>query len=300
VRLELAQRASARLARARADSRIVRVLHEAVFGYVARRCPQFAASISYHVLLSLFPVALLVATIGGVLLQNDARRAQVADAISERVPLLEEAGVNLDAALSTSLGSLGVLGLIGLVTLLWSASGMMASLRIGLNAAWGFERAQPFIRGKLIDMVLVVLVNAFLIFSVGLVLLQPLFPPPWSSWITTGILGTAIGWFAALAVLYRVVPVVRPRGPEILAAAALAAMGVTLLQNGFSLYADRFADYSAVYGSLATVVAFLILVYLGASVILFCGALAGAWRDTGAGLSADASADEREVRTPQP
>jgi membrane protein len=258
------------------------VLLAALTGYGPSRCPQFAASISYHVLLSLFPLALLVATVGGLLLRDDERRAEVADAIADRVPLLEEAGVDLDAALSTSLQSLGVLGVIGIVSLLWSASGMMASLRIGLNAAWGAARAQPYVRGKLLDVVLVVAVNAFLVLSIGIVLLQPLFPPPWSSWLTTGILGTTAGWFAAIAILYRVVPVVRSGRRELLGAAALAAAAVTLLQHGFSLYAERFADYSAVYGSLATVVAFLVLVYLAASVILFCGSLAAAWtRDAG-------------------
>jgi membrane protein len=283
MRPRLARRTSERLRRAQDHSRLARALLGAATAYGPSRCPQFAASISYHVLLSLFPLALLVATVGGLLLRDDERRAEVADAIADRVPLLEEAGVDLDAALATSLQSLGLLGLIGIVSLLWSASGMMTSLRIGLNAAWGVSRAQPYVRGKLLDLVLVIGVNVFLVLSLGLVLLQPLFPPPWSSWLTTGILATAGGWFVATAVLYRVVPVVRSGWPELAAAAALAAAALTLLQHGFSLYAERFADYSAVYGSLATVVAFLVLVYLAASVILFCGSLAAAWtRDAAA------------------
>jgi membrane protein len=270
-----------RLRRVSDASRPARALLGAITSYGPSRSPQFAAAISYHVLLSLFPLVLLVATIGGLLLRDDARRADVASAIADRVPLLEEAGVDLDAALSTSLQSLGLLGLIGVVSLLWSASGMMASLRIGLNAAWGVAQAQDYVRGKLLDLLLVVVVNGFLVLSIWVVLLQPLFPPPWSSWLT-GVLGSAVGWFVAIAVLYRVVPLVRVGRRVIGAAAALAAAGLTLLQHGFSLYAERFADYSAVYGSLATVVAFLVLVYLEASVILFCGALAAAWsRDAG-------------------
>jgi membrane protein len=271
-----------RLRRVSDASRPARALLGAITAYGPSRCPQFAASISYHVLLSLFPLVLLVATLGGLLLRDDARRADVASAIADRVPLLEEAGVDLEAALSTSLQSLGVLGLIGFVSLLWSASGMMASLRIGLNAAWGVAQAQDYVRGKLLDLLLVVVVNGFLVLSIWLVLLQPLFPPPWSSWLT-GVLGSAAGWFVAIAVLYRVVPVQRAGRRVILGAAALAAAGLTLLQHGFSLYAERFADYSAVYGSLATVVAFLVLVYLEATVILFCGSLAAAWSRNAAG-----------------
>jgi membrane protein len=257
-------------------SRLARLVLGAAADYGLNRCPQFAASIAYHVLLSLFPLALLVATLGGLLLRDDERRTDVANAIADRVPLLAEAGVDLDAALSTSLQSLGLLGLIGTVSLLWSASGMMSSLRIGVNAAWGAVRAQPFVRGKLLDLAVVVAVNCFLVLSIWLVLLQPLFLPSWSSWLTS-ILGSVVGWFAATAALYRVVPVVRPGPRTVVGAAGLAAAGLTLLQHGFSLYTERFADFSAVYGSLATVVAFLVFVYLAASVILFCASLAAAW-----------------------
>jgi membrane protein len=277
VRLPLARRALPRLRHARDSSPLLRIASSAVTTYTAGRCPQFAASISYHVLLSVFPFALLVATVGGLLLQNDARRAEVADAIADRIPLLEDAGVDLDAALSVSVSSLGVLGLIGVVALLWSASGMMTSLRIGLNAAWGAGPWHPYVRGKVIDAVLVVALNVFLVVSVALTLLQPLFPPPWSSWLTTGFIGTAVGWFVALGVLYRFVPAVPTGRRELLGGAALAAAGVTALQSGFSIYADRFADYAAVYGSLATVVAFLVYVYLAAAIVLFGGAFAAAW-----------------------
>jgi membrane protein len=276
VRLDFARRALPRLRETRDGSAFLRIVSAAVSTYTAGRCPQFAASISYHVLLSVFPFALLVATVGGLLLQDDARRADVADVIADRVPLLEEAGVDLDAALSVSVSSLGVLGLISVVALLWSASGMMTSLRIGLNAAWGTQ-THPYVRGKLIDAVLVVALNVFVVLSVALTLLQPLFPPPWSSWLTTGFLGTAAGWFIALTVLYRFAPSVRSGTRELLGGAAVAAVAVTALQSGFSVYADRFADYAAVYGSLATVVAFLVYVYLSAAIVLFGGAFAAAW-----------------------
>lgn len=252
----------------------------AVSAFGSGHCAQFAASIAYRVLLSLFPLALLVASIFGLLLQDDERRAEVATDITDRVPLLEDAGIDLDAALSTSLATLGILGVFGLVTLLWSASGMMAALRVGLNAAWHAEKSQGYVRGRLIDLLLVTIVNVVIVASVSLTLLTPLFRLPWDSSLAAGFAARTIAWFIGLAALYRLVPAVRPSGREAVVGASLAALGLLILEEAFSVYATRFADYDAVYGSLATLVAFLIFVYWSASVVLFGAEAAVAWPDS--------------------
>jgi membrane protein len=259
---------------------VVKTTRAALRAFSSGNCPQFAAAIAYRVLLSLFPLALLVASIVGLLLQDDDRRAEVAADISDRVPLLEDAGIELDAALSTSPASLGILGAFGLVALLWSASGMMAALRVGLNAAWRVEKSHAYVRGKLIDLLLVTVVNVLVVVSVSLTLLTPLFRVPWDSLLAAGFVAKTIALFIGLASLYRLVPAVRPTGREAVAGASLAAIGLVILEEAFSVYATRFADYDAVYGSLATVVAFLIFVYMSASIVLFGAEAAHAWPES--------------------
>jgi membrane protein len=259
--------------------KLVRTSRSAVRGFSSSNLPQFAAAIAYRVLLSLFPLALLVASVVGLLLRDDDRRAEVAADITDRIPLLEDAGVDLDAALSTSLTSLGVLGGIGLVALLWASSGMMAALRVGLNAAWRVEKRQAYVRGKLIDLLLVTAVNVVVVASVGLTLVTPLFDLPLDTSLAASFAARTSAWFVGLAALYRLVPAVRPSGREAVVGSSLAALGLVVLEEGFSVYASRFADYDAVYGSLATVVAFLIFVYLSASVVLLGAAVAAAWSE---------------------
>ena len=166
----------------------------------------------------------------------------------------------------------------------------MASLRIGLNEALGLERHQ-FVRGKAIDVILVVAVNTVVLASVALTLVQPLFVASWASSLSSGVLTALIGWFLALAALYRFVPASRPDGRIALTAAGLAAVALVVLEQGFSVYATRFADYDAVYGSLATVIAFLIFIYLSATVVLGGPIVATAWRASRP--QADASAEPR-------
>lgn len=67
---------------------LVRTTRTAGRAFSSAHGSQFAAAIAYRVLLSLFPLALLVASIVGLFLQDDERRSEVAADISHRVPLL--------------------------------------------------------------------------------------------------------------------------------------------------------------------------------------------------------------------
>ena len=78
-------------------------------------------------------------------------------------------------------------------------------------------------------------------------------------------------------VLYTVLPVNRPRIRDIWPAIVFATIGFELVKRGFSVYLDEFADYSAVYGSLGAVVAFMVFVYIAAIVFLFGAEMAALW-----------------------
>jgi membrane protein len=292
VRTRLAQIEMLRRVRAWRATRLARVVQSAVSAFGAGHFSQFAAAIAYRVLLSVFPLALLAASVAGLLLQNDERRADVAAELADRFPVLEDAEVDLDAALATSAAPLSLLGVLGLVALVWAATGMMAALRIGLNEAWGVGRGHAYVRGKAIDVLLVIVVNTVVVAAVALVLVQPLFDSPWRTSLAVGVLTATVGWFVALAALYRLVPAARPPGRLALTAAALAAVGLVVLDQGFAVYMTRFADYDAAYGSLATAVAFLIFVYLSATVVLAGPVVAVALEST-----RDGDADVR-TRTP--
>ena len=248
-------------------------------GIRAGRLPQYAAAIAFHVLLALFPFALLLVTIAGFVLQDDERRADVVAEIVDRVPLVADAGVEVDQALAASSAPLW--------TARRSASGMMAALRHGLNAAWKVERRHPFVRGKLIDVALVVAVDLLVLVGIGLTLLRPLvsglvedasvLDAAFTSWLAGTLFGLIVPLavtFAALAAIYRLVPASLPRLADVAVGAALAALALRVLEAGFAIYVARFADYDVVYGSLATAVAFLFFVYLAASIVLFGGEVA--------------------------
>ena len=262
--------------------------------YQADRGPQLAAAISYHVLFALVPLFTFFATVAGLVLKNPERREQLIDDLIARFPLTSTAGVDLDRILSELPTPASAIGVLSILAVLWSASGMMASVRIGLTAALGDDRGRPFFQSKLVDVVLVLAVAVLLLVSFGLSLVINAVER-WSDTVDRhlsaagfgqgGILGYVVPPIAAFVVfllLYRLVPPSSLRFRDLCVGALPAAVALELVSVGFNYYLTTLARYDAVYGSLGSVFAFLFAVYLFASVFLFGAEFAGAWAASGA------------------
>ena len=136
--------------------------------YSEDHCPQLAASISYYVLFSVFPLAILAVSVAGLVLTDDSVRASVVDDLFDILPLSDDEGrEDLESAVDSVATGLSAIGLISIFGLLWSASGMMGALRYALNEAWDINYRRPFLRGKFIDLLMVMGVGILITLSVG-------------------------------------------------------------------------------------------------------------------------------------
>jgi membrane protein len=276
-------------AKRRPVTRLVAAVPDAVSKYLRDRCPQLAAAVSYHVLFSLVPLFMFSVSIFGIVLSDDDVRADLIDELLRRLPLTEEAGADLEQILSSVPAPASGLGLVALLGLLWSASGMMTSLRVALTAAFSDENDRPYFRSKLVDFLLVLAVAAILFVSFGLSLVahavqrwsetlsDALSPIALTGWGVLGNLAAPILAFGAFTALYHFVPPNRPRVRDVWLGALVAAAGFTIVNVGFSYYLATMATWSLLYGSLGSVLAFLFVVYVEAAVVLFGGEFAAAW-----------------------
>ena len=241
---------------------------------------QFSAAIAYRVLFSLVPFVALLLTILDAFLPN-SRREQFVDWLFGELPGTElEATV--DRTLADSGASAPIVGLIALAFLLWGASGMMASFRIAFRVIWGRDSGPAFVRSKLRDFAIVGLAGALVVCAFGLSVIVRLV-------VETGSdLSDALGWtggatavstlaeigtstlvvFAALLALYRFVPPVTMPLALLWPSALAAALAFEVTVYGYAVYATRFSNFSSVYGPIGAVLAFLLLVYLLAAIVL--------------------------------
>jgi len=96
-------------------------------------------------------------------------------------------------------------------------------------------------------------------------------------------------------VLLRYVPARHQRWRDIWPGVLVATLGYKLVQVGFSFYLDNFGRYSAVYGSLGAIVAFMVFVYVAAMAFLLGAEYARLWPQARAGeFDPDPDEDEGE------
>jgi membrane protein len=149
----------------------------------------------------------------------------------------------------------------------------MGALRHGVNTAGGIERRRPPLRGKALDIILVLGVTIPVAASFLLTLVQRLaealgevliaLPGP------TGLLLSPLGLalsavapvflsFGIFAFLLCVLPATRTTFRDVWPGAALAALGYELTKLANSLYLEYAVGFEAVYGSLGAAVALLL------------------------------------------
>lgn len=234
--------------------RDVRLLaRRAVSEFIDDRCTQMASSISYWVFFSIFLV-----TVFGQFLRDDGLRNRVINALMRVLPLAPQGREQLDEVLGGVSTDLSLLGLIGVVGLIWTASAMMAAIRISLNVAWDHSHSRPALRGKLVDILMVFVVGAlvalslavttFLKLGVEIAETISLIPFGWVRWLV-GLLLPFVISFTIFSLLYRFVPVVRVRFSEIWPGALFAALTFELAKHGFAFYVSNFGRYNVIYGS---------------------------------------------------
>lgn len=278
----------------RLAGRSLRAAQIAAATYTRSAGSQRAAAISYHVLFSLVPfVALLVSVIDLVLPETTERR--VIDWLIGALSLPGDVGESVEDAVQRTAPPATIAGAIAIVGLLWAASGMMSSVRSAFRAIWASDADRPYLRGKLLDLALVLGAGILVVSAFGLTLIVQLVTET-STEIATRLGGgaeatSALGslaqlagslalTFAAFLLLYRVVPPVAPRLLDVVPGAIVAAVGFHLASAGFSIYLRNFADFDDVYGPLGAVLAFLVLVYLIAIVLLLGACVAAAWPES--------------------
>lgn len=253
------------------------------------RCPQYAASISFHVLFSLFPLTIVLVSIFGLVLQDDELRQDVIDEIVDVLPVSESGQADVAKSIEGIATPLSAIGFISLIALLWGASGMMASIRVGLEAALKVDRGRPAAHAKLVDFILVALTGLLVLVVVGLSAFAAFFgrvidripeqieisvDPSWVL-LRDSLQLVVVAVMALL--LYRFAPARKLRTRGAVAGAILTAIGTWGASKVLALLFSDFSRYNLIYGSLAGVMTFLFFVYVVALILLLGAEFAYAW-----------------------
>jgi membrane protein len=271
-------------------------------------CPQQAAAISYFVLFSIIPVAILSVSIIGFVLANEERRSDLVETILDTVPLTQTEGRDeVESALDTLRRVSGPAAALSIVATIWASSGMFSAIRRSLNAVWGVDEHRPWAQGKLVDFAQVGVLSAILLGSIVLTgLLRAVrevsadYAGPLGNqnllWEIPSIAIPAAVSFVTFVMLFKIVPAAHPNWRDVIPGALFATLLFEALKNSFAFYVANFNNFDVVYGSLAGVLLFLFFTYLSSNILLAGAELARTFGRYHAGELEDLI----HPKTPQP
>jgi membrane protein len=269
--------------------KLARVIPDAVKQFFADQCAQQAAGIAYRVLFSIAPLAILLVSIFGLVLQDDSLRKEVVDTIVDALPVTAAGRHDVEDAIMAIATPASAAGLVSLLVFAWAASGMMTAIREGLERAMDVTEKRPPARGKLVDLLLIVGTAVLVLATAGITLLGDLVQR------TSGKLGELIGVGAGtlagglvhaasfvvsivvVLLLYRFVPARGLRFRDGLVGAIVTALLLRLIALASGWIYERTTRLSVVYGSLTSALVFLYAMYLYSSALLLGAEVAAAW-----------------------
>ncbi len=259
--------------------RWTRVSRRAVTGFLGHEALQYAGSMAYFSVLSMFQLLVLAIVLGSFILGQGEARAFVIEQVTAGSPIeAETVGGVIDAAIE----SRGSMTVIGFAFLLWSALGIFSALSNGISRVFENAPPRPFLQDKLLGLFLMAITGVLAIGSlvIGIVtgILQRAAEGVLDGRAGGGTLIWLIGLvvpivliFIAFWVIYRVVPN-RPVGwGEVLPGAIVATLLWTILRFTFTWYATSVANYDSAFGPISTGITLLVFLYF-ASVIVLLGA----------------------------
>lgn len=236
-----------------------------------------AASVSYYAMLSLFPLILALIALFSLFLDAGTVQGSVGEFMHSYLP-------GGDAFLEDNIRVIvrlrGAIGLLSLLGLFWSSSALFGAISRAVNRAWDVQKDRPFYIAKArhLTMALGVCVLFLLSFSItsSLEIVSRIeFPLVGRLDFLAGEAADIVSRFLPFVfslgifiVIYRFVPNTKTYWRYIWPGALLAAILFEIAKVVFVYYVQRFANLEETYGSIASVAALLVWMYVSAFILI--------------------------------
>jgi len=285
------------------------ILKRTVVEFKQDDCTDWAAALTYYGVLAMFPALIALTSLIGLV--GDPRKTTdallgIVDALGPSSAVDTFAEPVRQVAQNQSAGLALVLGLLAA---LWSASGYVGAFGRAANVIYEVEEGRPFYKLRPMQ-VLVTLVCVMLLALVALSLVVT-GPVAQAVGDAVGMGGAAVtAWDIAkwpvmalvvsgiFSLLYYATPNVKQPKFRWFSMGGLLALVVWILASaGFAFYVASFSSYNKTYGTLASVVVFLVWLWVS-NLALLLGAEFNAELERGRELQAGIREAEEKIQLP--
>jgi uncharacterized BrkB/YihY/UPF0761 family membrane protein len=265
--------------------RILRVTSDGASRFARSHGFVYSAAIAFNLLLASIPVLFLVFAAASVVIgRNELPFAMLTAVLKETFPYGAQV---LVPNLKKLFASGATFGILGTLLLLLSSFSATDAVHTSLSVMMGTPGEKRFWRGALFH---VMAVLALIVLAYAAILI----PPLWKglSYLSKGM---AAGWdtaytfllsgiaeaalvgilFAAAVLSYRYLSPRRVRLVNAMTGSLAFLLLLFAIRAGFTFYVKKFSRLNVIYGSLFSIVCFIIVAYLFAAAYLFCASIIG-------------------------
>jgi membrane protein len=239
-----------------------------------------SSGITFNIFITLVPFIILVLAVVGSYLHNDQQ------VLGHMRAYLRNAAPAMDPGIMNSLMNVierrQAIGIAGFAGLVWFSTWLFASLRVALHIVLKVARPRGIVHAFGIDLLMVGAVGVLFLMNMALSSFFA-FLQSHQEWIPV-LAGPAIRLtlryllpffltFCVFSLIYKVIPneVVNLRST--LKVSLLTSLFWEAAKHLFAWYVSNIAEYSLVYGSLSTLVVFVLWIYYSSTIFVIGGEL---------------------------
>jgi membrane protein len=239
----------------------------------------WAAALTYYGVLSIFPGLLVLVSLTGLL--SDSAAEELVTNISELAPGEVQTILGNTVKNVQDSPTAGLMAIVGLLGAFWAASGYIGAFMRASNAIYDVPEGRPFWKTVPIRIGITAVIGLLLVISAVIVVFTG--PIAEQTGQALGIGSAVVTAWSILkwpvlivlvslmvALLYWASPNARQGGFRWVSPGSLLAVLVWIAASaGFSFYVARFSSYNETYGAVASVIIFLVWLWISNNAILF-------------------------------
>jgi membrane protein len=240
-----------------------------------------SAGITFSLLICVVPlILLLLALIGTYLYSSQEVMSHLRHYLENIAPSLDPRVMGNVLKIVRDRKIVGILGIGGLI---WTSTWVFSSLRTALNNVFQVERGRSILRGKAIDLLMILLAGIFFLVSMALTSAVTFLRSyrfqsmvdigPILQWILKYLVPFFFTFWMCF-VVYKIIPNKKIQFRTALQAAFFTGLLWEVAKQLFGWYVLHLGRFSMVYGSLSTLAIFFLWIYYSSAILILGGGVA--------------------------
>ena len=230
-----------------------------------------AAGVAYYAILSIFPFTLGLIAFLGYFLPAAQLEKEMLSFLNNALPFSTNI---IERNVNNIIQFRHAIGLVSIALILWTITGVYGAVNKAINQVWSVRSGRNYLVQKLSDLLIAVITGILLIVSMEA---NALFPVLRSFRIVEastlinygGKLLSVLMMSVVFLLIYKFVPNRRINWNYVWPGVLFGVILFEVARNLFIVYLTNFANYEMIYGSISSVIIFLVWIYYSAIILIF-------------------------------